>query len=100
MVKLYVSEPVSKCDCPFLRMVARAERMMGCGILPGNEAWMAKSRVTAIHVGVERDERGCAGPVGTQCRLNYEASAIDIMFDPNIPVLKRRIEDGQDHFYN
>ena len=91
-------QPATKCDCPLLRMVARAERMMGCGILPGKEEWMAKSRVNAIHVAVERDERGCPGPAGITCYFSGEFA--DIMFDPNIPILKRHVEDGQDHFYN
>lgn len=95
------STPPRKCtDCPFLRMVARAERMMECGIMPSKEEWAGKNRIAAIHVGVERDERGCDGPVRGSCRYSSEAGMADLMFDPNVPLLRRRIEDGQDHFYN
>lgn len=93
--------PVKKCtDCPFLRMAARAEQMMKCGIVPSKEEWAAKYRLGAIHVGVERDERGCDGPVkGNECRYVTEANNIEMTFDPNVPLLKPRIDDGQDHKY-
>lgn len=94
------SKPRKCTDCPFLRMAARAERMMECGILPSKEEWAGKNRIAAIHVGVERDERGCDGPVQGNCRYGSEASNVDVTFDPNIPLLKRRVKDGQDHFYN
>jgi hypothetical protein len=90
-----------KCtDCPFLRMAARAERMMECGIIPTKEEWAGKNRVAAIHVGVERDERGCAGPVRGKCRFSDDANMAEVSFDPNVPLLKRRVDDGQDHFYH
>lgn len=92
--------PSGPCDCPFLRMVARAEQMMTCGIIPAKEEWAARNRVAAIHVAVERAERGCKGTVRGRCPLRDEGGdASDITFDPAVPLIQGPANDGQDHKY-
>lgn len=92
-----------KCtNCPLLQMAAEVEQMAGCGIIPGNDDSSFQRRMIAIVIGRMRDQRGCSGPVGiaSTCRYYYEAHSMPPMtLDPNVPLLKHRIEDGQDRKY-
>jgi len=86
------------CECPLLRMAAEIERMTGCGIVAADGDTAMERRVTAIAVGRLRDEHGCPGPKHSVCPYYYTKYDVDLITDPNVPLLKR-VKDGQDHKY-
>lgn len=92
-------ERPEKCDCPMLRLVAEAERMAACGIIPVDSNTAMERRVTAIAIGLLRDEHGCTGPRFNMCRYSHAKYDIDLTTDPNVPLLHRKIDDKQDHRY-
>lgn len=92
--------PTGLCKCPFLASAAELERMAGCGIIPTTAAYSVTTRVRAILIGTLRAQGKCPGLTkDNACPLDYAAS-VELDCDPNIPLLKRHVEDGQDHFYN
>lgn len=87
------------CDCPLLKFHAQTERMASQGIISDGGDNSVSSRVNAITIGILRQENGCAGPRFNTCRYYYSAHGSNLMIDPNVPLLKRKIDDGQDHKY-
>jgi hypothetical protein len=93
-------ERKDKCDCPLLRMAAEIERMAGCGIVPAEGDSAMERRVAAIAIGKLRNERGCSGPsFGGACPHYYTKWDVDLTVDPNVPLLRRKVDDKQGHKY-
>lgn len=90
-----------RCECPMLRMAAEAERMAECGILPDDDVNAARDRIAAIHVALARERYGCDRKPGDwRCPLEWAgALRSGLVLDPNVPLLKRPVDDKQDHRY-
>lgn len=94
--------PKPKCrDCPLLRVAAEQERMAAVGILPDEDGWSFNNRIKAIQVGVMRDRDGCKGPQPGYyaCPLANSQATVTYHPDPNVPLLRRKVDDGQDDKY-
>lgn len=89
-----------KCDCPLLKMAAETERMAGFGIISADDELAAQRRISIAVIGQIRAGRGCMGPK-TDGNCPYAASVWNtpLTTDPNIPLLRRPIDDGQDERY-
>lgn len=83
------------CQCPYLQVAAATERMAGQGIIPADGPTVTSHRINAILVGQLRQEHGCPGTRFNTCRYYYTTMSSDLITDPNVPVLKRNIDDGQ-----
>lgn len=94
--------PDSLCKCPLLEMAAEQERMAQAGIIQSADNHAMNNRVNAILVGSLRQRYGCTGPKNQFnhiCRYYYETHNLALDTDPNVPLLKRPIKDGQDKKY-
>ena len=91
--------PEELCKCPLLRMAAEIKRLSGCGIVPAEGDSAMERRVTAIAVGRLRKERRCLGPRHGVCPYYYTKFDVDLAVDPNIPLLRRKVDDKQSHRY-
>jgi len=94
-----VSEDPDKCECPYLRMAAQESRMAECGIIHSSEQWVGQDRIHVLLVAQARTEYGCKGPVQGRCPYYESYGSVKLGLDPNVPLLKPKIEDGQDHKY-
>lgn len=88
-----------QCECPLLKFAAQTERMAGWGIVPADGRDAVSTRINALTVGHLRAEHGCTGPRFNTCRYYYSSHGSSLVTDPNVPLLKRKLEDGQDHKY-
>lgn len=88
-----------QCECPLLRTEAEAERMAGCGIIPVDGEGRVQAQLAALTVARLRERYGCSGPTqyGT-CRY-YIHRQTELTTDPNVPLLRRTVDDKQDHRY-
>lgn len=73
---------------------------MELGLVPADSNFTVRARIKAINVGVLRERGECPGVVfGGICPFYYTNSDVDIVPDPGVPLLKRKIDDGQGHKY-
>ena len=70
--------------------------MASWGIIPSDTEGAASMRISAVIVGTLRDEYGCSGPKGGACPHSF---TVPLVPDPNVPLLKRSVDDKQDHRY-
>jgi hypothetical protein len=81
-------------------MAAETERMASFGIIPSDDELSAQRRISVIIVGQIRAERGCKGPkTDGHCPFSASIWSTPLTTDPNIPLLRRPIDDGQDDRY-